>query len=191
MTDHKPAHSWVLVVIMAATLASCRDEATTNVTQHTPSEAQTPAGPGSVTPDGIGTHAPGTNRVYEGIVEGLGSRGDGRIRLHDRSIYIPGAQDGHRVKFVITEDRGGHSVGELRWQSPEPVADNTGNDPREDLTGRSMTAVVTDRGKQGDGKIVVNGKPIYIPDTQPGQKVTFVITEDLGHSATARVVDEE
>ncbi|MBM4153784.1 MAG: TRAM domain-containing protein [Lentisphaerae bacterium] len=74
-------------------------------------EAATPAAPAGA-PAAEAPAAPATV-VYTGVVEGVGSRGDGRLKVDDVVIYVPGTAKGDRIVFEIVRKSDRFGTGRL------------------------------------------------------------------------------
>lgn len=68
-------------------------------------------------------------QVYTGIVEGVGSRGDGRLKIDGIVVYVPGTTKGDRIVFEIVRRNErfgtGKLVGKLEAAAAVPAAEAT------------------------------------------------------------------
>lgn len=82
-----------------------------------PAAVARPATPAAVAPaapaaaDSARTE-PREGDVFEGVVNGLGSRGDGRLRLRGKTVYVPGTKEGETVRYRIIQDNDRFLLGE-------------------------------------------------------------------------------
>ncbi len=75
---------------------------------------EVPTGSGEVEqPSDAERDTPRVGDVFEGLVLGEGSRGDGQLRVRGRTVYVPGARRRDTVRFRLTEDRGNFLLGVL------------------------------------------------------------------------------
>ena len=172
-------------------------------------EAATPAAPAGA-PAAEAPAAPAT-AVHTGVVEGVGSRGDGRLKVDDVTIYVPGAAKGDRIVFEIVRkgDRfgTGRLVEKLATDTPAPAeagapaatatnaapaaaAADAGGPPKE---GEERTVTITEKARRNpdtDGVVRLGGMVVIVPGTQPGQTVRIRITSVRDRVSFGEVVPE-
>jgi len=138
-----------------------------------------PTGPAPAATSGI---------LVTGVVEGIGSRGDGKLRVGGRTIYVSGVATGDCVMVEIVRDHGTYSVGRLVQRIPHDVL--TSSAPQ-NVTPASasvtvITGIVEGVGSRGDGRIQWQGRPLYIPDTKPGETVVVEVVRQTDRFAIGR-----
>ncbi|MCX7817925.1 MAG: TRAM domain-containing protein [Kiritimatiellae bacterium] len=127
--------------------------------------------------------APPAN-LHTAVVEGVGSRGDGRVMLDGLPVYIPGAAAGERVVFEIVRRGERSAIGRLVEKLPA----EGGAEPVPVPPANLHTAVVEGVGSRGDGRVMLDGLPVYIPGAAAGERVVFEIVRRGERSATGRLV---
>lgn len=158
--------------------------------------------------------APAT-QVCTGVVEGVGSRGDGRLKVDDVTIYVPGAAKGDRIVFEIVRKGDRFGTGRLVEKlsadaapaapatppgtivpaapatnaAPAAAAD-AGGPPKE---GEERTVTITEKARRNpdtDGVVRLGGMVVIVPGTQPGQTVRIRITSVRDRVSFGEVVPE-
>ncbi len=153
--------------------------------------------------------------VHTGVVEGVGSRGDGRLKVDDVIIYVPGAGKGDRIVFEIVRKGDRFGTGRLveklaaetalaapsapaETNAPAATASNAapaaaagaGGLPKE---GEERTVTITEKARRNpdtDGVVRLGGMVVIVPGTQPGQTVRIRIASVRERIAFGEVVPE-
>jgi predicted RNA-binding protein with TRAM domain len=129
--------------------------------------------------------------LYRGTVEDVGSKGDGIVRVDGKVVFIPGAVKGDSITFRIVETREKYNRGELvSRDQPETGAEK---DNAEEVTvGREYEVTVAEKDRKNpdkNGVTRINGLVVFIPGTQPGEKVRIRITDRAPRFARAIVLE--
>jgi predicted RNA-binding protein with TRAM domain len=131
------------------------------------------------------------DKLYRGTVEDVGRKGDGIVRVDGKVVFIPGAVKGDTITFRIVETREKYNRGEL--VSREQAGSGTGKDNAEEVTvGREYEVTVTEKDRKNpdkNGVTRINGLVVFIPGTQPGDKVRIRITDRAPRFARAIVLE--
>jgi predicted RNA-binding protein with TRAM domain len=152
-------------------------------------------------------------QVCTGIVDGVGSLGDGRLKVDGVTIYVPGTAKGDRIVFEIVRkgDRFGSGrlveklaadaspaapVAPAEIKAPASTvtnaapADAAGGPPKE---GEERVVTITEKARRNpdtDGVVRLGGMVVIVPGTQPGQTVKLRITSVRERVAFAEVVPD-
>jgi predicted RNA-binding protein with TRAM domain len=153
-------------------------------------------------------------QVYTGVVEGVGSRGDGRLKVDDIIVYVPGTAKGDRIAFEIVRRNDRFGTGKLveklsadaptpsaepapsastATNAPAPVAvgpaaPDAGGPPKE---GEERTVTISEKARRNpdqDGVVRLGGMVVIVPGTQPGQTVKIRIASVRDRVSFAEVV---
>lgn len=153
-------------------------------------------------------------QVYTGVVEGVGSRGDGRLKMDGILVYVPGTAKGDRIAFEIVRRNERFGTGKLveklaadtaapsaapvpeasaATNSPGPGAGapavpDAGGPPKE---GEERTVTIAEKARRNpdqDGVVRLGGMVVIVPGTQPGQTVKIRITSVRDRVSFAEVV---
>ncbi len=153
-------------------------------------------------------------QVYTGVVEGVGSRGDGRLKADGILVYVPGTAKGDRIVFEIVRRNDRFGTGKLveklsadaptpsaepapsastATNAPAPVAvgpaaPDAGGPPKE---GEERTVTISEKARRNpdqDGVVRLGGMVVIVPGTQPGQTVKIRITSVRDRVSFAEVV---
>ena len=184
----------------------------------TPAAVRTPAAPVAPAATAEPHAEPLVGDVFEGLITGLGSRGDGRLRLEGNTVYITGAKEGETVRYRITQQLDRFWTGELvaadtpltqLLKSDKPAAAEAPTiEPAKDLpagvldgvtstaeqvqVGTVFSVVITDRDRYNpdkNGFCRIGGFAVIVADTQPGtERVKIRITERHERRADAVIV---
>ncbi len=143
-------------------------------------------------------------QLFRGIVEDMGREGDGIVRVDGKVVFVEGASLGEDVEFRVVEDLGRFARGvvTLRFESEtdqdesiEPAPEEPRRMGREDQSvtvGLMYEVLVTDVDRNNpdtDGVARINGLVVFVPGTQPGDRVLIRITGMQQRSASAVVVE--
>ena len=209
----------VLVLGVVAALFLARRDREDAVVEEPPSAAPETAAASSAAPE---TEVPRTEPregdVFEARVTGLGSKGDGRLNLRGKTVYIPGTQTGETVRFRITRDTGRFLLGERAAPgtpltvlapvpAPQPVAmpqplppgslppgvlDGATAPAEAVLPGVEFSVVVTDHDRYAPGTngfCRIDGFAVVVARAPPGpDRVRIRLTERLERRAAAELV---
>lgn len=126
--------------------------------------------------------------LHTGIVEGVGSRGDGRVMLDGIPVYIPGATTGERVVFEVIRRGERWATGRLveklsiRGDTPhDSIAPAPAGGKGEPIrVGEVHEVTITERAYRApdrDGVARIGGVPVIVPGTQTGQTLRIRIVE--------------
>lgn len=129
--------------------------------------------------------------LYRGTVEDVGRKGDGIVRVDGKVVFIPGAAKGDTITFRIVETRETYSRGEL--VSREQAGSGAENSTAEEVAvGREYEVAITEKDRKNpdkNGVTRINGLVVFIPGTQPGEKVRIRITDRAPRFARAIVLE--
>lgn len=143
-------------------------------------------------------------QVFRGTVREMGRQGDGIVRVNGKVVFVEGAQMGQHVEFRVVEDRGRYARAVIVSVSDEPYEPVPAVEPRpvrapepqrdrvEVEVGNEFVVTVTDRDRRRpnvNGVARINGLVVFVPDTQPGDRVRIRITERRPRSANAMVLE--
>lgn len=158
-------------------------------------------------------------QVYSGIVSDLGKKGDGIVRVEGKVVFIPGVKVGDKLSFRVTEDAGTIARGERveaeaqAAATPAPAAAEVGAAAQASAPtssaqtaqapaaagpadavqpGAELEVQVTEknnRNPEQDGVARVGGLVVFVPQSQPGDRVRIRIVERRPRSATAEVIE--
>ena len=152
--------------------------------------------------------APPVGPVYTAVVESVGRKGDGIVKLDGKVVFLPGVQQGERVAFAIAEDRDKHAVGQVIRREPAaapaaPPAAPSATPPaaaaaapaehKADLVqpGAQFDIEVAEDSRERPGRegvARIDGLVVFVPGTKPGDKVRVRITKRMPRFAAAEVV---
>lgn len=136
--------------------------------------------------------------VYTGVVERLGSKGDGLVYVEGTPVYISGAQPGERVVFEITSKRERYWTGKLlrRIWAEEPGRTRPSEArpwraPRV-VEGAEFEVVVSEReirNPDKNGVARIDGLAVIVPDSRPGDRVRIRIVERRPTLARSEIIE--
>ena len=138
---------------------------------------------------------PEKGKTYSGTVEAIGSKGDGIVRVGGKVVFIPGAEKGQVISFRVVETGDKYNRGELieKKQAGARSSETTSKDSAEEVAvGQEYEVTITEKDrKQPDknGVTRINGLVVFIPGTQPGDKVRIRITNRGARYARAVVLE--
>ncbi len=155
---------------------------------------------------------PQVGDVFEGLVVGEGSRGDGRLRVRGRTVYVAGARRNETIRFRLTQERGQVFLGDRvpddtpltvlapRATAPlvEVSADATVLNAAESEAqavqpGAVFRLVLEDRDRFNPDRNAfcrIGGFAVVVENAQPGpDEVTIQIKERLERRAVAELVE--
>ena len=154
--------------------------------------------------------------VYTGVVEDIGRKGEGIVKVQGKVVFVEGAQRGEEIVFRVTEDKdrfahaervepgtSGESTASSAAEA-EPATTPTAPTPRirdgassraEDVVEGAMFEVtVTEPDKkepERNGVARIGGLVIFVPDSRPGERVVIRITERRPRFAFSEVVERK
>lgn len=137
-------------------------------------------------------------QIFRGTITDMGREGDGVSRVDGKVVFVEGAELGEHVEFRVVEDMGRFARAEVVSKSDVPF--ESAPAPAERPAPRGVPVVlgdtydvtVTDRDRRHptvNGVARIDGLVVFVPGTQPGDRVRIRITEVRARSATAEVVD--
>ena len=148
-----------------------------------------------------GAAAPATalaaSGVLRGTVEGLGKKGDGRVKVNGKTVYVPGTKVGQSISFRIVDDRGAYAIGALvSSDAPAPAGDapaaiapvpgvarNAADCSSDDVqVGAVFDVEITEKERRNpdvNGVTRIGGLVVIVPNSQPGDKVRVKINRRL------------
>lgn len=159
--------------------------------------------------------------IYTGVVEDVGRKGDGIVRVGGKVVFINNVQKGQQVVFRVAENNDRFAIGEqvdegaastIKEEEEEPVKETmadatTGLVPHDEAVrdgatagveevqvGRVFDVVVTERDKKAPGRngvARIGGLVTFVPDSQPGERVVIRIIERRPRFARAEVVERK
>ncbi len=213
-----PATLAVALVAVVAVVAVhlLRDKRAEGVVEESTSVESAAAIPAAIRdaerqPDALRTD-PGVGDVFEGLVTGEGSRGDGRLRVRGRTVYVAGARRNETVRFRLTQERGRIFLGErmpddtpLTVLAPLPsapvvvvsadtvVMNAAESDAGTVQAGAVFRLVLEDRDRFNPDRNAfcrIGGFAVVVENAQPGpDEVTIRITERMERRAVAERVE--
>lgn len=137
-------------------------------------------------------------QLYRGIVEDMGREGDGIVRVDGKIVFVEGAALGEDVEFRVLEDMGRFARGVVtrRFEQeapPEEPAPRMGRPDQSVTVGLAYEVLITDVDRNNPDTVGVTrlegGLVVFVPGTQPGDRVLIRITNMQRRSATAEVVE--
>ncbi len=138
-------------------------------------------------------------RVYRGTVTDMGRDGDGIVRVEGKVVFVEGAELGEHVEFVIVDDLERFARAEVVSKSDEPfdapVAPEEAPRPVRETPvtiGEEHEVTVTEpdrRNPEVDGVARIDGFVVFVPDTQPGDRVRIRVIDTRARSANAEVLE--
>ncbi len=158
--------------------------------------------------------------VFEGRVTGLGSQGDGRLRLEGSTVYVPGTKEGETVRYRLVRQFERFWIGEKvaadtpltqlakkdkpavpaaaeiepATDLPEGVLDGVTSTAEQVQEGTVFSVVITDHDRfnpDKNGFCRIGGFAVIVADTQPGtERVKIRITKRHERRADAVVVSD-
>lgn len=146
-------------------------------------------------------------QAYRGVVDDMGSKGDGIVHVQGKVVFIPGTSKGDEIVFIVEDDGPRVATGrkisaeEAEGLQVEDVAVSAA--PKKSskaapkssggsvVVGETYSGTVEDVGSKGDGIVRIDGKVVFIPGAEKGQSVTFKVTEDKGRTAIGALVPAE
>lgn len=144
-------------------------------------------------------------QLYRGVVEDLGREGDGIVRVDGKVVFVEGATLGEDVEFRVVEDMGRFARGVVTQRfevTPDEDSEDEREPPEEErrmgqpeqsvTVGLMYEVTITDvdrNNPETDGVARLNGLVVFVPDTQPGDRVLIRITGMQRRSARAEVVE--
>ncbi|MGD9874834.1 MAG: hypothetical protein AB7T27_11295 [Kiritimatiellia bacterium] len=151
-------------------------------------------------------------KVYSGVVDDVGAKGDGIVHIGGKVVFIEGATKGQEVTFIITYEGDRFSSGQIitaeeakqmggeivkvepGTKSAAPAGDRR-SEPRRDSpvkVGQAYKGVIAEMSKRGDSGVVrIKGKVVFVPGATVGEEVLFVVENDGRSAATARKISAE
>ena len=140
------------------------------------------------------SEAPVVGGKYRGTIIDIGKKGDGITKVGGKVVFIPGTAKGEEVEFVITEDRESScqallisKTGETPAAEPRKASAADGAVP-----GAEFDVVIKDKDRKTpdrDGVARIDGLVVFVPNSQPGDRVKIRITDRQPRFATAEVIE--
>lgn len=141
-------------------------------------------------------------QIFRGTITDMGREGDGVSRVDGKVVFVEGAELGEHVEFRVIEDMGRFARAEVVSKSDVPfedapaVATATMERPSPRGVpvelGETYEVTVTDRDRRHptvNGVARIDGLVVFVPGTQPGDRVRIRITDVRARSATGEVVE--
>ena len=129
--------------------------------------------------------------TYRGTVTDTGSKGDGIVKVGGKVVFVSGADKGETVEFRITAQNDRFDTAELlRKKSASSEKPDTAEDI---LEGNEYVVTVTEKDRkdpENNGVARINGLVVFIPGTQPGDKVRIRVSDRSPRFARAVVLEK-
>ena len=158
-----------------------------------------PVRPPRPTPAASGAMTAGA--VHEGVIEDIGSKGDGIVRLDGKVVFVPNTVKGQRIRFRIVEDKDRFAIGgqvagdvtpvEAPAAAPQ-IADQKSDAADTVVEGSEHIVEITEqdrRNPETGGVARIGGLVTFVMGTQPGDRVRIRITERAPRFARAEVIE--
>lgn len=152
--------------------------------------------------------------IYTGVVEDIGRKGDGIVRVGGKVVFINDVQKGQQIVFRVVENNDRFAMGEQVGEgvasvseeegSPEKLKTDTADDviardgataaAEEVQVGRVFDVVVVENDKKApdrNGVARIGGLVVFVPDSQPGERVVIRITERRPRFARSEVLERK
>ncbi len=156
--------------------------------------------------------------VYTGVVEDIGRKGEGIVKVQGKVVFVEGAQKGEEVAFRVVEDEDRFARAErvepgspaavpaAPRSAPEPspaaavapsadnIRDGSVSSAEDVQEGRLFDVTVTEPDKKDpsrNGVARIGGLVVFVPDSQPGERVVIRIKERRPRFAFAEVVERK
>lgn len=156
--------------------------------------------------------------VYTGMVEDVGRKGAGIVKVQGKVVFVEGAQKGEEVVFRVIEDldrfaraerveagtasmaaAAGESVpaeAPVQPSAPEPtgVRDGAASSAEDVQAGRVFEVLVTEPDKKDPehgGVTRIGGLVVFVPGAQPGERVVIRITDRKPRFAFSEVLEKK
>ena len=139
--------------------------------------------------------------IYEGVIEDIGSKGDGIVRLEGKVVFVPDTVKGQRIRYRIVEDKDRFAIGEQvagEVSQPEPslaaqASVDKNADPADSVTeGSEHVVEITEKDRRNPdtgGVARIGGLVTFVAGTQPGDRVRVRIVERAPRFARAEVIE--
>lgn len=152
--------------------------------------------------------------VYTGVVEDIGRKGEGIVKVQGKVVFVDGAQKGEEVVFRVIEDEDRFARAERTAPGAEGAMSNVGEQEArpvqeavpggirdggasrsEDVAeGALFEVTVTEPDKKDperNGVARIGGLVVFVPDSRPGERVVIRITERRPRFAFSEVVEKK
>ncbi len=143
--------------------------------------------------------SPMVGQVFRGTITDMGREGDGLTRVDGKVVFVEGAGLGDHVEFRVVEDMGRFARAVVVSTSPEPFDDDPVETERPPpapdapvAMGEELDVTVTEqdrRNPESDGVARVDGFVVFVPGTQPGDRVRIRISGVRARAADAEVLE--
>ena len=158
-----------------------------------------PISPGAPAPVDAGplrsvSEPPVVGGRYRAVITDIGKKGDGITKVGGKVVFVPGTAKGEEVEFVITEDRERACQARLIAKSAGTPAAEPAKASAADgaVPGAEFDVVIKDKDRKTpdrDGVARIDGLVVFVPGTQPGDRVRIRITDRQPRFATAEVIE--
>ncbi|MBU0676516.1 MAG: TRAM domain-containing protein [Verrucomicrobia bacterium] len=141
-------------------------------------------------------------KTYRGRVGDIGKKGDGIVHVGGKVVFVPGVQVGEDVSFRVVEDLPKFARGEVVTfydQSTEsepftetPLLEAVPDSSSEVKAGARFDVEITEKDRKKpdtDGVARIDGLVVFVPNSQPGDRCSIVITERRDRFARAERTD--
>lgn len=136
------------------------------------------------------------------IVDSAREGFSGVTRIGGLVTFVPDTRPGDLAVIELTRVKKSTADGVvielLERNQPVPAMPNRAprdeqraeqrEDAPSDIVGKTFSGTITDIGRAGDGITYLNRKVVFVPGTAKGDQIEYLITEDAGRFARARVV---
>lgn len=153
--------------------------------------------------------------IYTGVVEDVGRKGDGIVRVGGKVVFVNDVQKGQQIVFRVVENNDRFAMGELVGEGVVSASEEEGPPTgtalglaSDDVTARDgataaaeevqvggvFDVVVVEKDKKApdrNGVARIGGLVIFVPDSQPGERVVIRIIERRPRFARAEVMERK
>lgn len=159
-----------------------------------------------------------SRQIYTGVVKRVGKLGDGAVEVEGNTVYVPGAQKGEWIVFEVKEKGARFWSGRLirklgpderpsRQKKPEPFIEKRPERTEEGegavrqkkaerapsvQVGAEFEVEIVEQARRNperDGVARIDGFPVIVPNSQPGDHVKIRIINRRPNSALAEVIE--
>lgn len=135
-------------------------------------------------------------KTYRAVVTDVGSKGDGIAHVGGKVVFVPEARRGEDVEFRIVEDLDRFARGELVSSAATgggEVQAQASDEARADdvAEGRVFDVVVSEKDRKNpdrNGVARIGGLVVFVPGSQPGDRVRIRIVERKSRFAVSEIV---
>lgn len=135
--------------------------------------------------------------TYRAVIKDVGKKGDGIARVGGKVVFVAKAKKGEEVVFTIVEDKDSFARAELVSRgASEPrgaaPADSPASPADDVQPGKTFDVTVTEKDNKDpahNGVARIAGLVVFVPSSQPGDRVRIRIVERAPRFARSEVVE--